>query len=123
MKLCVRLFQTFCHLVNEMKKQQTFGSSQWLYESEKIERLPAGTYSFGIGQDLMLMTGLPVQQILAKIADVFDKPIDGGADVGFMNQTRCYIHRRGKAVDIGTRTDFADLGWTDICDACDKSCT
>lgn len=98
---------------------RTFGKKAWAAEEQRIQKLPPGMASVGIGDDLVRRSGIPAEQIVGLLYQVFAQIIDGGACVGMLNNTRCYFRRRGKAVDIGTRHDFEDLGWAKICDLCD----
>lgn len=101
-------------------KNKTFGDCAWMYEEEKIDRLPAGIFSVGVGQHLVEQSGVPAHVIVDSLDQVLDKLIDGGANIGAVNQTKCYYRRRGKAIEVGTRQDFEELGWGGLCDICDK---
>jgi hypothetical protein len=101
--------------------KNTFGPHGWAFEEESIDRLPSGAFSAGVGPDIVLQSGHSKESIVSGLRPIFDQLADGHAGVGFVDQTRCYYWRRGKAIDLGTRSDFEEIGWSAICDACDAS--
>lgn len=103
-----------------MSKNKIVGLHQWEYESEKIEQLPGGVYSVGVGQDLVEKTGRTMRSLVDGLDQVFESLIDGGGSVGKVDDVVCYCLRRGNAIEIGTRKDFEDLGWGLLCDRCDQ---
>ena len=106
---------------SDLDLNKVMGDHQWSYEEEKIERLPAGIYSVGIGRDLIRLSGeTSAQKILDGLSMVLDQLIDGGANVGRFRGHKCYFRKRGKAIDIGTRADFEEIGWGAICKELDR---
>lgn len=100
--------------------KNTFGEHAWAIEEETIAKLPPGTFSVGIGNDLVKQSGFTHQEILSSFGPLILQLIDGGANKLHMNHLDVYARRRGKAVDLGTRRDFDDLGWSAVCDVLDR---
>lgn len=103
---------------------QNMGSHAWSYYSEKVAQLPEGSLDVGIGTDLERASGLSAKDIALTVAPLVDKMIDGGANMIDMTWptgvvVRAYVRKRGKAVDIGSRKDFCDLGWGPLADELD----
>lgn len=101
--------------------RNVFGDHAWSIEEESIAQLPIGTFSVGIGRDLLKQSGLSDQSIMLAMEQVIGHLVDGGACFGFIDETKCYFMRRGKAIEAGTRMDFEELDWADICDVCDST--
>lgn len=107
-----------------MKARNTMGDHAWAYASEKIAQLPDGAMSMGIGLDLERQSGLSPQDLATQLAPLVDQMIDGGANMIDLTwptgiTIRAYVRKRGKAVDIGSRKDFIELGWQPIVDELD----
>lgn len=103
--------------------RNAFGEHAWAFEEEKIAALPHGCHSIGIGNGLVLQTGLSQREIYDLIVPVVPDLIDGGANLLELNCSRgrvtAYATRRGKAIDIGNRMDFDDIGMLAVCDLLD----
>lgn len=80
-----------------------------------------GFLDVGIGDDIELKTGLTKKEIGDGVVSVFHDLTDGGANVLLMGGVRVYVRRRGNVLDIGSRKDFAKLGWEDICSMLDQT--
>lgn len=99
-----------------MKERNTFSPQEWADEAKKIERLPNGAFSVGVGQHISKETGLSLEQIAAAVGPLVDSISDGGMLVVNVNGVRAYLRRRGKAIDAGNRADFDELGWGPLCE-------
>ena len=103
-----------------MAKNKIIGGHEWDYMSEAIEQ--QDEYSIGIGAHLMEQTGCSGPDIADGIREIADDLADGGANLLVLDSgIRCYVMRRGKAIDVGTREDFAELGWQDVVKALDEA--
>lgn len=102
-----------------MAKKQAMGLHAWEYEAEAIAALPDGTYSVGVGQHLVAESGYSPESITAAFGQVYNELVDGGANAGVLGGVTVYVRRRGKALDVGNRQDFAELGWEPLCDVLD----
>ena len=97
----------------------TFGEHAWALAEETIAELPPGILSIGIGNDLVRKSGYTHREVFEILEPVFSHLIDGGANKFRLNDLDVYARTRGKAVDFGTRVDFAELGWLALCDVLD----
>ncbi len=92
-----------------------------VYHEEDVAK--SGDISIGIGEDIVFVTGMTSRQIANLVLPLFHDMINGGAHS--LKLTRgaeivmIYARRRKGIVDVGTRKDFAKLGWEAICDLID----
>lgn len=103
-----------------MIKNKMACDHQWSYMEETIHELPDGVFSVGVGAHLIEETGMTGPEIMDSLCDFAHQIIDGGMNYGFIGRVPIYLRRRGKAVEVGTREDFKEFGWEELCDIMDK---
>lgn len=81
---------------------------------------PDGSYAIAIGMDLAGRVQCSQHLIAKWLVDVVHGMQDTQGSIGMLGDVRFYVIRRGNTADAGTRADFADLGWTSLCDQLDK---
>jgi hypothetical protein len=98
------------------------GCDAWQRREEVVAANP-DLADVGVGRDAVRVTGLSGEEISNAVVEVLHDLVDGGANAVVMHTTAgavtLYVRRRGRSVDVGTRRDFADLGWASICDRLD----
>jgi hypothetical protein len=99
---------------------QILGLDRWARHEEEMAMRP-DLVSVGIGNDAAARIKLTREQLGAALLSVFHDLIDGGANLIDAEGVRLYVRRRKNNVDIGTRQDFADLGWQRLCDELDRN--
>ena len=97
---------------------RTMAAHAWFHHEERIASLP-GAIDVGVGDDAVHVTGLSSRDLGSRVRMVFHDLIDGGANLILVGEIQLYVRRRGRSVDVGTRQDFAALGWEMICDLLD----
>ena len=110
-----------------VQPNRTMGSHQWAFYEETLHDLPDGKFSVGIGNYAVADSGMGREQIWQAIGGLIDQLTDGGADKVSLTKADgdvCYLYVRvrGKAVDIGARMDFRELGWEPLCERLDGNC-
>jgi hypothetical protein len=83
----------------------------------------AGLVSVGVGADAARASGLPRRALADFYRSMIHDFIDGGANLTQLLTAHgpvvLYVRRRGGCLDVGTRQDFAALGWAALCDLLD----
>ncbi len=107
----------------------TMGTDAWWRHEELVASLP-NVVDVGVGDDAAKVTGMSLVELSVMYRDQFHRFKDGGV---YMTELRpelvggrvvkLYIRRRGRSLDVGTRKDFALLGWEGLCDVLDKKCS
>jgi hypothetical protein len=96
----------------------------WLRHEEAVADTP-GLVSVGVGPDAVLQSGLPDYELGRLYMERLESFTDGGADGTYLDgpkgRVRIYVWRRGRMLDLGTRTDLAPLGWGPVCDLIDAT--
>ncbi len=82
-----------------------------------------GKISVAFGDDLKTQTRLPDEQLLSLVGDSFHEFIDGGGNIVIVycrhGEVMAYAKRKGRMVDVGTRSDWEILGLGKMCDLLD----
>jgi hypothetical protein len=96
----------------------------WLRHEEAVADTP-GLVSVGVGADAVLQSGLSEHELGRLYLKSLESFTDGGADGTYLDgpkgRVRIYVWRRGRMLDLGTRTDLAPLGWGPVCDLIDAT--
>jgi hypothetical protein len=95
------------------------GLDAWQRREEVVAATP-GLVDVGVSRDAARVTGMTSEAISDAVVDRFHDFIDGGANSIVLHlpagAVTLYVRRRGRHVDVGSRKDFADLGWERLCD-------
>ena len=102
--------------------KQNMGTAEWEAYKASVSHLPV--CDVGIGTEAGTITKLTPLALGKLFRDSHHDFIDGGANVVNIVHDdgtciRLYVRRRGNSLDVGTRQDFADMGWEGVCDSLD----
>lgn len=101
-------------------KNRILKGHEWDVVEENIAALPDGNFSIGIGAHLMEASGFTGPQIRDAVGQIIGDFKDRGAYLIMIGSTKCYANMHGKAVEVGTRKDFEELGLGKVCDLLDR---
>lgn len=99
--------------------QNTFGEHAWARAEVASAEPPSQMLFVGIGSDLVKQSGFSNREVLSLLKPETPRLIDGGAIKLRLNNLDVYARRRANAIDIGTRLDFDEPGWSILCDTLD----
>jgi hypothetical protein len=99
------------------------GAFDWLRWDEEVSAMETPAVDIGIGRDAG--AGLGSDALADLVRDNYHDLTDRGANLLVLRvagrEVRLYARRRGRHVDVGTRRDFAELGWEALCDLLDRA--
>jgi len=105
-----------------MSDGNTMDGFDWARHEERIAGLN-GVIDIGIGKFAVAETGLEMTELGELFQGLYHQLIDGGANVTNLTCPKgiiaVYVRRRGKSLDVGTRRDWEQLGWSNLCDLLD----
>jgi hypothetical protein len=108
------------HRTVKLAKSKVLHLDQWDRHAEEVAAHP-GVIS--IGDDALLVTGLTGAALGQLIRERLCQMTDGAHLLTLTDpqgrEHRLYARRRGRCVDAGTRKDFAQPGWEQVCDFLD----
>lgn len=104
------------------KKNKIASGQRWEHLQKQINALSDNMLSLGIGSHLVERSGLPKEDIALFIGRYASSNMkDGEMHICTIENVRCYVLRRGKGIDAGTKEDFAELDLEMLSDLAEKA--